>query len=74
MVNAEILKRTTAESQLDNNNKNSLSLHTTIQPQSIDPSTLKIDAAGVGLGPLLALQESEQKAEQQGGKKDDPAG
>jgi len=74
MISAEIVKRSTAESQLDQNNKSPLSRHSANQPQSIDPSNIKIDAAGVGLGPLLALQEIEQKAEQQGGKRDDPTG
>jgi len=74
MVSAEILKRMTAESELDNNTKNLISLHINPQPQSIDPTNIKIIASNVGLGPLLALQEAEQKADEQSGKRDDPTG
>jgi len=54
MINAEILKRMTAEDELKRMGKGL---------PGDQMSIAQIDSAGVGLGPLLALQEADQQGE-----------
>jgi len=57
MINAEILNRMTAEDELKRMEKGL----GTGQPTN-QMNLVQIDSAGVGLGPLLALQEADQQA------------
>lgn len=65
MISAEILKRMTAESELKRMEKGL---------PSTQMSIAQIDSAGVGLGPLLALQEADLQAEGKAPQKDEDAG
>jgi len=65
MINAEILKRMTAEDELKRMEKG--------LPGN-QMSIAQIDNAGVGLGPLLALQEADFQAEGKSPEKDEDAG
>ncbi|PHS78282.1 MAG: hypothetical protein COB59_07925 [Rhodospirillaceae bacterium] len=60
----EIKKRIMANAEINQDDKTKLGLHNinTLQPNQ--PGISKIDAAGVGIGPLLALQEIEQNSDQ----------
>lgn len=64
MISAEILKRMTAESELKRMEKGL---------PSTQMSIAQIDSAGVGLGPLLALQEADLQAEGKAPQKDEDA-
>ncbi|MCW8916465.1 MAG: hypothetical protein OQK24_11520 [Magnetovibrio sp.] len=59
MIEAEIRNRMTAEGYLDKQNEDPLSLHDSKILIANDAAMSKIDGAGVGMGPLLALQEIE---------------
>jgi len=74
IVNAEMNKRMTAEAELDQQNKNALSMHTNPTQQNQMTATAKIDSSGVGIGPLLALQEINQQTTVTDGKKDQVTG
>ena len=66
MVDLQMQKYTTAEAALSQNNKEALNLHDVKPMANVKSNTTQIDSAGVGIGPLLALQEVEQAAEQEG--------
>ncbi|HEY9081362.1 hypothetical protein [Magnetovibrio sp.] len=68
MINAEIVKRMAAEAELKRMEKGLPSL------QADASGMARIDGAGVGLGPLLALQEAELQAEGKTPDKDEDAG
>lgn len=74
MVAQEILKRMTAEAELNKADENKMGLHTAGSLFDVTPGQTQIDATGVGLGPLLALQEIEQNAEQNPPKEEEIAG
>jgi hypothetical protein len=57
MIAAEIVKRMTAEGELNRQENGEQGLATGVKPQTGQPAMALIDNAGVGLGPLLALQE-----------------
>lgn len=65
LINAEILKRMTAENELKRMEKGL---------PSNQMSITQIDSAGVGLGPLLALQEADLEAEGKRPQRDEGAG
>jgi len=65
MISAEILKRMTAETEFKRMEQGL---------PSTQMSIAQIDNAGVGLGPLLALQEADLQAEGKTSDKDEDAG
>jgi len=65
MISAEVLKRMTAESELKRMEQGL---------PNTQMSIAQIDNAGVGLGPLLALQEADLQAEGKTPDKDEDAG
>lgn len=70
IVENELQKRMTAEAELNKDDKTKIGLHNVnvLQPNA------KIDSAGIGLGPLLALQEIEQNSDQITPKEEKTAG
>jgi len=74
MVNEEVRKRMTAEAELNKNEQDPYGLVNNVSTVSNQPVQAKIDGAGVGLGPLLALQEIEQFAQGEPDKKEETAG
>ncbi|PCI42498.1 MAG: hypothetical protein COB46_00495 [Rhodospirillaceae bacterium] len=67
----DIKKRVMANAAINEDDKTKLSL-TTLQPNQT--ASAKIDTAGIGLGPLLALQEIEQNSDQITPKEEETAG
>lgn len=71
IVDGDVRQYATAEAQLTGNKKELLNIHTVQNTLSSTPmptpTTTSIDKGGVGIGPLLALQEIEQMAENEGG-------
>lgn len=64
MIDREVAKRMQAEGELDRQQKGLLGPDATAQSgavkgQGAEPTFAQIDGAGVGLGPLLALQEAD---------------
>ncbi|OEJ67499.1 hypothetical protein BEN30_08635 [Magnetovibrio blakemorei] len=57
MIANEIVKRMTAEGELKRQENGMQGLQKGTKPQTGQPTMALIDNAGVGLGPLLALQE-----------------
>ena len=64
IIAQEMLKRMTAEDELKKASEGKMSLNITPSITINSPENTKIDVAGVGLGPLLALQEIDQNREQ----------
>lgn len=69
MIAAEIRKRMTAEAEVSKQQEGQegqFSLHSSSDLLNDQTTMAQIDDAGVGIGPLLALQEIERQAEENG--------
>jgi len=74
MVSAEMLKRMSADGEL-NRQQNGLAEGSSVEAvRATSPAHAQVDGVGVGIGPLLALQEIDRQDDEISPKRDDRTG
>lgn len=74
MINQEIMERMVANAEMNTKNGTILAKLETVQMEVTQVTATSIVAGGVGMGPLLALQEAELQALDKGTEPDEDAG